>query len=182
MFVGGYDLGSSDAELTPNLDASGPYVLFTTDNEVKPAVGLQARIGFVASRALTFEGGFRFSRPVFQVRVSGDVENAAAITIEENLSQYLFDGSALWHFGSGRAMPFVFGGAGYMRELHDQDALVEEGIEYHAGGGVKWWLAQPGRGFGIRGDVGISIRDGGFDFEESRRLVPIASGSLIYRF
>ena len=47
-------------------------------------------------------------------------------TIEENLSQYLFDGSALWHFGSGRAVPFVFGGAGYMRELHDADALVED--------------------------------------------------------
>ncbi len=79
-------------------------------------------------------------------------------------------------------MPFVFGGAGYMRELHDRDALVEDGFEYHAGLGLKWWFNESRRGFGIRGDVGVSIRDGAFDFEDGRRIVPVAGGSLIYRF
>jgi hypothetical protein len=60
--------------------------------------------------------------------------------------------------------------------------MVEDGLEYHAGLGLKWWFSDRRRGFGIRGDGGISIRDGAFDFKDGRRIVPMASGSLIYRF
>jgi hypothetical protein len=102
------------------------------------------------------------------------------------LSQYVFDGSAVWHFvkgsGSGRAVPFVYGGAGYLRELHEGDTLVEEGAEFHLGGGVKWWLGSGRRRFGLRGEAGLSIRDGGFDFEDGRRVVPTVYGSLVYAF
>ena len=186
VLVGGYDLGESAAELTPN-SGSTPFDEFTTENRVRRAVGVTARIGFVVTPALVVEGGLRFTRPVFEVRVSGDVENAADATIEETLSQYVFDGSVVWHFtraafGSGRALPFVFGGAGYLRELHQEDALVEEGLEYHAGGGMKWWFGQGSRRVGLRGEVGISIRDGGFDFKDGQRVVPTAGGSLIVAF
>jgi hypothetical protein len=187
VFVGGYDLGERTAELTPNTGTSTPVSLFTTDNKVLPVFGVQARVGYVVSTAVVIEAGFRFTQPVYEVRVTGDFENAPNTTIEEKLSEYVFDGSAVWHFtgaafADGRAVPFVFAGAGYIRELHDQDALVEEGFEYHAGLGLKWWFNESRRGFGIRGDVGISIRDGAFDFEDGRRIVPVAGGSLIYRF
>ncbi len=182
VFVGGYELGESNAELTPNSGSSG-FDLFTTDNEVRQAFGVQARIGFVVTPAIVVEGGVRFTRPVYEVRVSGDVENAPDTTIEETLSQYVFDGSVVWQFSrGGRAVPFVFGGAGYLRELHEDDALVEEGVEYHAGAGLKWWFGQGGRRFGVRGEVGISIRDGGFDFKDAQRVVPVVGGSLIYTF
>jgi hypothetical protein len=182
VFVGGYGLGEREAELTPNTGTSG-FDLFTTDNEVRQAFGVQARIGFVVTPAIVVEGGLRFTRPVYQVRVSGDAENAADITIDETLSQYLFDGSVVWQFSpGGRAVPFVFGGAGYLRELHEEDALVEEGVEYHAGVGLKWWFGQGGRRFGLRGEGGISIRDGGFDFKDGPRVVPVVGGSVIYSF
>ena len=182
VFVGGYGLGESVAELTSNSGSSG-FDEFTTDNRVRPAFGVQARIGFVVTPAIVVEGGLRFTRPVYEVRVSGDVENAADTTVEETLSQYVFDGSVVWQFSrGGRAVPFVFGGAGYLRELHEQDALVEEGVEYHAGGGMKWWFGEGGRRFGLRGEVGISIRDGGFDFKDGQRVVPVAGASLIYTF
>jgi hypothetical protein len=182
VFVGGYGLGESKAELTPN-SGSSEFEEFTTHNRVRPAFGVQARIGFVVTPAIVVEGGIRLTRPVFEVRVSGDVENAADITIEETLSQYLFDGSLVWQFShGGRAVPFVYGGAGYLRELHEEDALVEEGVEYHAGAGLKWWFGQGGRRFGVRGEAGISIRDGGFDFKDGQRVVPVVGGSLIYSF
>jgi len=186
VFVGGYDLGDRTAELTPNTGNTS-VSLFTTDNKVLPVFGVQARVGYVVSTALVIEAGFRFTQPVYEVRVTGDFENAPNTTIEENLGDYVFDGSAVWHFtgaafAGGRAVPFVFGGAGYIRELHDRDALVEDGFEYHAGLGLKWWFNESRRGFGIRGDVGVSIRDGAFDFEDGRRIVPVAGGSLIYRF
>ena len=186
VLVGGYTLGERAAELTPNTGSSG-FDLFTTDNEVKPAIALHARIGFVVTPALAVEGGFRFARPVYQVRISGDVENAPNTTAEEILSQYLFDGSVVWHvtragFGNGRGVPYLFGGAGYLRELHEDDAFVEEGLEYHAGGGIKWWFGQGRRRVGVRAEAGISIRDGGFDFTDGPRIVPTAGGSLIYSF
>jgi hypothetical protein len=182
VFVGGYGLGESKAELTPNSGSAG-FEEFTTDNHVRQAFGVQARIGFVVTPAIVVEGGIRLTRPVYEVRVSGDVENAADATIEETLSQYLFDGSLVWQFSrGGRAVPFVYGGAGYLRELHEEDALVEEGVEYHAGAGLKWWFGQGGRRFGVRGEAGISIRDGGFDFKDGQRVVPVVGGSLIYTF
>lgn len=187
VFMGGYDFGESAADLTPNTGNTVPVTLFTTDNEVRPVFGVQARIGYVVSPALVLEAGFRFTRPQYRVRVTGDFENAPDTTIEETLSDYLFEGSAVWHFtgasfAGGRAVPFAYGGGGYFRELHDQDALVEDGFEYHGGVGLKLWFNESRRGFGIRGDVGISIRDGGFDFEDSPRLVPTVGGSLVYRF
>ena len=65
-------------------------------------------------------------------------------------SQYVFDGALVWHitgarFAGGSAVPFLYGGAGYLRELHEENAFVEEGVEYHAGGGIKWWFGQSGR-------------------------------------
>jgi hypothetical protein len=180
-FIGGYELGVRDAELTPNTGSSG-FDEFTTDNKIKPAFGLQARIGFVVAPSLTVEGGFRFARPVYEARISGDVEDAPDTTAEETLSQYLFDGSIVWHLGKGRAVPFLFGGAGYLRELHEDDAFVEEGLEYHAGGGIKLWFGEGRRGVGVRAEAGVSIRDGGFDFKDGQRIVPTAGGFLTYAF
>ena len=110
------------------------------------------------------------------------VEDAPDTTAEETLSQYLFDGSIVWHLGKGRAVPFLFGGAGYLRELHEDDALLEEGLEYHAGGGIKWWFGERRRGVGVRAEAGVSIRDGGFDFKDGQRIVPTAGGFLFYAF
>jgi hypothetical protein len=187
VLVGGYGLGESAAELTPSSSSSPAFEQFTTDSRIRQVFGAQVRIGFVVTPALVVEGGVRFTRPIFEVRVSDDTEGAADTTIEETLSQYVFDGSVVWHFtraafAGGRGVPFVFGGAGYLRELHEEDAFVEEGLEYHAGAGIKWWFGQGGRRFGVRGEAGISIRDGGFDFSDGRRVVPVVGGSVIYTF
>jgi hypothetical protein len=184
VFVGGYDLGTSVADLTPNSGTPNSFTLFTTDNKVRPVFGLQARVGVLLSPTIVVEGGLRFARPVYEVRASGDAESAPATTIEDTMSQYVFDGSLVWTLGhpDRRVSPFVFGGAGYLRELHEEDALVDDGVEYHAGAGVRWWFGAGARGFGLRAEGGLSIRDGGFDFEDGARLVPVASGMLVYRF
>jgi hypothetical protein len=184
--VGGFDLDDRDAELTSNTGTSGGrFTLFNVDGEIKMSYGLLGRIGVYATRRLSLEAGVRWTRPVNSQRISGDTENAPAITAEETLNQYLFEGSALWHFNTASAgasvMPFVYGGAGYLRELHEGDAVVEEGLEIHAGGGLKVWMGARKR-VGIRGEAGISIRDGGFGAEDTRRTVPLAAGSFIWVF
>ena len=182
VFVGGFDEGDRTAQLTSN--AGGTFDQFSTNSKVEPVVGLQARIGVFLTRALAIEGGVRWTQPVFAVHVTGDSEGAPDATAEETVNQYLIDGSAVLHFGDrtrNRTLPFIFGGAGYLRELHEGDALVEEGTEFHVGGGVKI-LIGASRRLGVRMEAGLSLRDGGFDVEEKRRAVPVAGGYIFWVF
>jgi hypothetical protein len=176
----GYDLGRRTATLTSNAGATGgSFDFFDADSRIETAYGLLARIGVYVTPAFAVEGGVHWLRPVNTVTITDDTEDAPTTTAEERLNQYFFEGSAVWHFAAGRSTPFVYGGAGYLRQLHEGDALIEEGLEMHAGVGVKWWI---GKRIGIRGEGGISVRDGSTDDENKRRTVPTAAGSIIWVF
>jgi Outer membrane protein beta-barrel domain len=183
LFTGGFDLGEHTAELTSNTGTTGgETTLFESDGQLKAAPGLLGRIAFLVTPAFALEGGVRFAKPVLEIRTSNDFENAAETTATETISQYVFEGSALWYFGQRfqRVRPFVYGGAGYLRELHEGGVSIETGTEYHAGAGVRWALGSGG--FGVRAEGGFSIRDGGVDFNSGRRTVPVVAGSLTWRF
>jgi hypothetical protein len=179
--AGGYDLDRRTAQLTSNIGSTGgAYDFFDVEGRVRASYGVLGRIGAYLSSSFSVEGGVQWLRAINAQRISGDVEGASDITAEETLNQYLFEGSALWHIGSGSAArPFVYGGAGYLRVLHEGDALIEEGLEVHAGFGVKWWL---GKRVAVRGEGGVSIRDLGSDDNDKRRTVPVAAGSVIWVF
>ena len=181
VIAAGYDLDRRTATLTSNTGTTGgTFDFFDVKGRVKPSYGLLGRIGVYLTPVFSVEGGVQWLRPVIAQTITGDTEGAANVTAEETLDQYLFEGSALWHLGRGRAVtPFVYGGAGYLRQLHEGDALLEEGLEIHAGLGLKWWV---GRHIAIRGEGGISIRDGNVDEEDKRRTVPTAAGSVIWVF
>ena len=105
-YIGGYSFDERTAEQTANSGSTGaPFDFFTTDSEIKPVVGYRARLGYFFSRSLSIEGGLRFAKPVYEVRITDDFENAPDSTAEEDLSQYLFDGSLVYHFGSGSDAP-----------------------------------------------------------------------------
>jgi len=184
VYQGGKDLSNQAATLTRNpTTGTGPLQLFTADTSLEPVFGGQFRIGYYLSRAIAVEGGVQYARPRLEVSLSNDFESAPAIVASESVTSYLFTGSLLYHFGSGSALkPFVLGGAGQVRDLHAGDELIETGVEYHAGGGIKSWFGRGRRKFGIRIDALVSIRDGGVGAEEDRRTVPTASFSLAYLF
>ena len=177
----GFDLDRRTAQLTSNSGSTGgAYDYFDVEGRIRTSYGVLGRIGVYLSPSFAVEGGVQWLRATNAQRISGDVEGAPDITAEETVNQYLFEGSALWHTGSGSsARPFVYGGAGYLRVLHEGDALVEEGLEVHAGFGVKWWL---GRRVAVRGEGGVSIRDLGTENNNKRRTVPVAAGSVIWVF
>ena len=184
VYQGGKDLSNQAATLTRNpTTGTGPLQLFTADTSLEPVFGGQFRVGYYLSRAIAVEGGVQYARPRLEVSLSNDFESAPAIVAAESVTSYLFTGSLLYHFGSGSALkPFVLGGAGQVRDLHAGDELIETGVEYHAGGGIKSWFGRGRRKFGIRIDALVSIRDGGVGAEEDRRTVPTASFSLAYLF
>jgi hypothetical protein len=188
VWAGGFDLGTTSAELTRNpTTGTGSFDLFSADSKLASGVGVQGRLSGYLSANLAIEAGARLTRPVLRSHVSADVETSTATDVEETLSQYVIDGSVVWHlsgarFNRGRGVPFVSAGAGYIRDLHEENQVIETGTEYHATAGLKLWFSDRPRRLGLRAEAGVSIRDGGIDFREGRRTVPIANASLAYLF
>jgi hypothetical protein len=186
MFAPGFDMGSLTAELTRSTPTD-KFDLFTSDSEVSGFPGAFVRLGYYLSESFSVEGGMRYARPTLSVRLSGDAESAPDVTAEETLSHYLFEGSVLWHlrdlsFASGSGIPYISGGAGYLRELHEGNQLVETGHEYHAVAGLNYWLGSGAHRFGLRFEGGISARKKGFDSDESLRTQPVVFAGVSYLF
>jgi hypothetical protein len=186
MFASGFELETLTAELSRSTPAE-TFDLFTSEAKVTGFPGAFARMGFYLSDGVSIEGGVRYARPRLSVRLSGDAESAAETTAEETISHYLFEGSLVWHlrhlsFASGRAIPYLAGGAGYLRELHEGNQLVETGQEYHALGGLNYWLGSGARRFGLRIEGGVSARKKGFDPDDAVRPLPVVFGGLSYLF
>jgi hypothetical protein len=186
LWQGGFDLGDAAAELTRNpTSGTAPLDLFQSDSQLGSGIGALGRLGVYLSSRLAIEGGIRWTQPTLTIRLTGDVESAANQNAEERLSQYVVDGSLVWHFASsrsGRATPFLAGGAGYIRDMHEDNTFAETGTEYHASGGVKWWFNPTHHHLGLRAEAGVSVRDGGFDFKDAARTVPFGSVSLACLF
>jgi hypothetical protein len=183
VWTGGYDAGDAAALETRNTTTgTGPLTLFNARGTVSSATGVAGRVGlFVASR-VSLEGAFQYTRPVLRALLSDDFESAAPVDADETISSYLFAGSLLYHFGSGRFMPFVLGGGGYLRQLHDGSAELVTGPEMHGGAGFKFWFGDGGRRFGLRVDAVASSRSKSAGFEEKRRVVPSVTGGICYLF
>ena len=188
VYAQGYDLGSSTASLTGNPTVgAGPFDLFDASARIDSTPGVQAKLGVYLSRSVSIEGGVQYSRPVLGISLTGDAEGADAVTATETITRYVFDGALVIHllpmsFAGGRGVPFVTGGGGYVRELHEGNELAETGRQYYAGAGVKLWFGERRRRVGIRGEAGVALREDGSDFSDGRRTVTTVGASLLYLF
>lgn len=187
-FMGRMDLGARDAEETRNINTgTGPFALFASRSAVAAAPAADLRAGVRLSNAISVEGGLQYARPTLTTRLSGDAEQAPGLTAEESLTRYLATASLVVRltgltFAGGRGEPFVSGGGGYIRELHERNEVMETGREYHAAGGVKLWMGGRRRRVGVRLEAGASMRSGGIDFGTARRTIGSAGAALVYRF
>ncbi len=184
VYQGGTDLPDQTATLTRNpTTGPAPFELFTSDSSLRQGFGVQARLGFYLSSAISVEAGVQLARPRLEARLADDFEGAADTVATESISSYLFTGSLLYHVDTGKAFkPFVMGGAGHVRDLHAGHEVVETGLEYHAGGGIKCWFRKGRRKLGLRLEAIVSFRDGGVGADEKRRVVPTGAVSLAYLF
>jgi hypothetical protein len=183
VWTAGYDAGSGSAMESPNTTTgAAPLTLFTTSAKVPAVAGVEARAGVYLGPRLSAEAAFQFSRPQLRVTLDDDFENAAAQEAVGGLSSYVIVGSLLYHFGSGRVVPFVSGGGGYLRQLDEDNADVLSGNELHAGGGVKVWFGTGESRLGLRLEAQASARSKSAGFEEKRRLLPVFGAGLVYLF
>ena len=184
-------LGSRAATLTRNSTTdTTPFTLFSTSGRLEPAPAIVASFGYRVTDWLTAEATGRIRRPTVEIAVSGDTEAAPGTAIaSERLDEYSVDASAVialpLRFGE-RGQPFVMGGFGYRRELHDDRADIDTGTSVHGGGGVKWIVSSRNQGWlrrlGIRGEVRIVQRRGGFRLNGASDVSASAGGGVFFVF
>ena len=186
LWSAGHETGMSTADLRSNAAGSSapPFTWFQADSRIGQAPGFEGRVGVDVTRSLTIEGGASYARPPLTFAISRDAESASQEYEGESLHQYAFDGAVLWRLPmerTPRVTPFVVGGVGYLRQLHEERTLVESGQLYFAGGGARFWLrgsATSSRALGLRMDVRVNIRRRGIDFENAVRVYPTVSALL----
>lgn len=183
FWAAGQSLPESAATLTGNPSAGDTsFDLFSVEPRLEPSFGAHGTLGVYITRTLAIEGGVQFSRPTLNVRLTDDAEEAPDVTASTIITSYIFTGSLVYHLkASGRTVPFIAGGAGHIRDVHAGNELVETGIEYHGKAGIKSWFGRR-RNVAFRAEAGLSVRDGGFSFDEDRRIVPAVAASLLYLF
>jgi hypothetical protein len=188
--LGGGDLGSTDANLRGNDTTLRPYRLFKVASRFGSAPLVEARTGLAFNRRWGVEGVFVFSHPQLRSAISGDVEGAPPRAVVERIDQYFVEGSFVLmlenlRLGS-RTVPFVAGGAGYLRQLHEGETVIEEGHLYHLGGGIKHWMLARDRGIiraaGLRADGRVYLLADGLAFRRRSRPQAAISGGLFVSF
>ena len=178
LWNGGYALDARSATETRNQVGGGDFVLFETDSEVTGGAGVEARLGVRLGSTFSVEAGGSWTRASMRTRVSGDFESTPALDVRADFTQYVIDGAVVARLerlamGGGRVVPFVEAGAGYLRQLHEGNFMVETGVVVHGGGGVLVWLrSRPGGWFdriGLRVDARVTSRSGGIDVTDDQR-------------
>jgi len=179
VWTGGYAAGSAAANETRNPSTgSTPLTLFQTDSRVSAAPGANLRAGVHVTRRLIAEALFEYTRPRLRTELSADFEGAAAATADTVVSSYVIGASVVYELGGGRAVPFVAGGGGQVRQV-PEGGNVTTGGEGHASGGIRYGLT---RSLGLRLEGGVSSRSKSAGFEQKRRSVITANAGVFWRF
>lgn len=191
VWTGSYPIGDATADLRQNAPGTPPpsVPLFRATSTFDAAPGIEGRFGFALTPRVTVEAGGRYSSPALRVDISQDLEGDAVSFEGETIAQYVIDVSVLVELpvlgAHARLRPFAIGGAGYLRQLHEDRVLVETGQLYHAGGGARlFFRGHEGdrRPLGLRADVQAAFRRDGIEFEGKMRVMPTASVLLFFGF
>jgi hypothetical protein len=188
IWTGSQSLGSSDA--TETTGSGGDLVLFRTSSELTSRVGIEGRVGVRVWRSLEAEASGTYATPQIRTQITGDFEGAAPITATEKIQQFSIVGGILWRLPAirhgSKLTPFLTGGGGYLRQLHEGDTLAESGQLYQIGGGVEYPFASPSdsfvKRFGVRADARAVIRSKGVALDDGHSVSPALTASLYARF
>jgi hypothetical protein len=185
-WTGGAAFDSRDA--VESTSDGGRYVLFTSSSELGASTAPEVRVGVRLTPVLNVEAAFYFDKADLETRLASDVENIPDFTARESVSQAVFEAGLTaqlprWTLGS--ATPFISGGAGFIRELHENDYIAESGAVYYVGGGLTAVLRQTTgliKALGVRGDVRATVRSGGVAFDDAATVAPALGISFFTRF
>ena len=184
-WLGGAGFGEQPADL--RTVSGSPYRLFESDTHLGGTAFFEARVGFALTKRVAIEGRAAVAKPALETTVSSDAEISGSFTAVEDIDQYIFDGGVLVRLDELQAlglMPFAIGGLGYIRQLHEDQRLVETGHLFYVGGGVMRELFSRPQGFirsgSIRADLRLNVLS--LELEEDSRPQGSVSASLVLTF
>lgn len=177
-FVGPEPLGRVDANETN--PGGGQFRLFTADSTLHALLGFEARFGVRVAPAFRLEATGSYGASDLNVTLNSDAEGAAGVTASERIRQFTLEGAAVmeltrWRFGAHGA-PFLSGGAGYLRALHEDRILVDTGALWFAGGGMDLLFGSTG----LRFDARALFQSGVVN--DSVHVSPALGASVFMRF
>jgi hypothetical protein len=169
-------LGETTGAIPGNgVPEGGDFALFETTTRITSVPAAEAMVGYRLSPNVALEAGVGLGRPEIRTVVSSDVEVPDTITATDRLTQVVIDGALAVHLPRleiARAIPFVRGGAGYVRQLHEGRQVVDTGQVLFVGAGMTYPLfTRPQgviRGVALRGEArAVWFRDT-FELDEAR--------------
>jgi hypothetical protein len=180
-----YALPVTFGELDANeVNASGgDFQLFESRTRLEAVSAIEAGLGVRVAPNVWLEASGSYGRSDLSVRLTSDVEGIPDTTATEPIRELTVEGLlrmrlARWQLGA-HATPFVSAGGGYVRDLHDERALVESGGLAHVGIGLD---VMAGATAGIRFDGRAMFRFGGLVFDDDVRTSPAVGASVYFRF
>ena len=180
--------GAADA--TETAPDGTRFRLFASESSTASTIGLEGRVGVRLTPVLQLDGSVSYAAPELRTRITSDVEGIPDVTVSETSNQWTIEGALVahlvrWRVGP-RGVPFLAIGAGYLRQIHEGQTLVEPGRIYQVGGGVKFLLKRSGDGrlksAGLRLGARAAVRTGGGRLETGIRIAPLVDVSLFLRY
>ncbi len=160
--------------------------VFRTSTKLEQAVCPEARVVVGLTSSIDAEGAVAFGRTHLSTSITSDPE-AASATVSEPLTLYLLQGGVAAHLARwqrGRASPFASAGIGYLRQLHDGHALVENGKAWYVGGGLRYPLKdETARGLNsaaLRLELRATILTGGTTVDGATHVLPTVIAGVFF--
>ena len=184
-WLGGSVFGEQPADL--RAASGGPYRLFESETDLGATASFEVRVSYGLTSRFAFEGRVARGAPELHTVVSSDAESSGSFTLSESIDQYVFDGGVVIRLNELESMgllPFASAGAGYVRQLHEGDNLVEEGQLFYVGGGFTRVIFSRPQGFvrsaSIRADLRLNVFS--LDLDEDSRSQGSVAGSIVFTF
>jgi hypothetical protein len=184
-WLGGSVFGEQPADL--RAASGGPYRLFESETDLGATASFEVRVSYGLTPRFAIEGRVARGAPQLHTVVSSDAEAAGSFTLSESIDQYLFDGGVVIRLNELDGMgllPFASAGAGYVRQLHEGDNLVEEGQLFYVGGGLTRVIFSRPQGFiraaSVRADLRLNVFS--LDLDKDSRLQGSVAGSIVFTF
>lgn len=188
LTVGAVVDGASSAGVTRAdlVDPAGnPFTLFEAKHRTTWGPGLEGRVGWRVTDRWAVALAGSWSRPDFETRISGDVEDADPVTAALGMDRFTVELGVERRFGtSARWQPYARIAAGWLRELADDRALADSGVAAHAGGGLKYWVREARPGWlghiALRAEGRLTLRRGGITLGDAgNRWSPTVTAGMV---
>ena len=183
VFSGAAPAGTVDALL---LDPSGGTLrLYRTTNRIGSGFGAEGFLSMRLGERWRWELAIGWTRTDFETEISADFEDVPPLTAAQAVNQYSAELAAAYRVvRRGRFDVFVRAGAGGVREITTDRALVYNVWRASIGGGTQIRLRQAPSGWlgrvGLRADVRLLARGGGIAFGDSgTRVSPSVFAGLV---